>query len=121
METAPAWHVGRTRRFTGQHRPLREPIRRVRLRHRVQKSLRVWVQRILDQLRRRPLFHDAAQVHDCRRWREMPRRRDVMRDVEIADAMTFLQFAQQRQYLGAARRVDHRDRLIGKDVLRCQR
>jgi hypothetical protein len=48
----------------------------------------------------------------------VPGAREIVRDVQVGEPPRFLELAEQVEDLGPARGIDHRDRLVGDEVVR---
>ena len=89
-----------------------------RLADRRNQGLRVGMRRALNHVIRRADFHDFAEIHDRDAIREIPRRREVVRDVEIRQAKFLLHGFHRVQDVRPRRKVNHGDRLVGDDDFR---
>jgi hypothetical protein len=104
------------RRGLGADRPALEPVCRVGFWNGRDQRLRVGMARPVDdrparsQLDHPPLFHDSDPVG------EVAGAGDVVGDREEGHPALALQPAEERQDADPARRVDHRDRLVGDDI-----
>src|SRR5918994_3882175 len=99
-------------------RAAEETVRWVGLGHRGDEGAGVGMNWLVDYLPRRSTLDNRAQVHDRDTIREVPSGGDVMRDVEEGDAPLELQATQEVEDLHPRRGIDHRDGLVGNDVLR---
>ncbi|CPU63572.1 Uncharacterised protein [Mycobacteroides abscessus] len=84
----------------------------LRLRRRPEEQLRVLVLRVEDDLVRRPALDDVPAEHHEDLVAEVPRRREVVRDVEDAEVLLALQARQQVEHPEPDRHVEHRHGLV---------
>ena len=108
------------RRLTTDDRPGPQAVGRVRFRDRGQQRFGIGVLGVLDELCRGCQLHDAARVHHRDAVREVARAGEVVGDVQERQLVPVLQLVEQGQDLRAAGCVDHRDRLVGDDVVRSE-
>ena len=116
--------AARTARATGIRRLAREDLRRrllvgVAPRHDRDQRLRVRVLRVADDVPRRPLLDDPAEVHDRDPVGEVGRRREVVRDHQHAHPVP-AQAVEQAEDPRPHRDVEHRDGLVGDQELRLE-
>ena len=72
--------------------------------------------RVANDLARRPLLDDAAEVHDGDAVREVGGRREVVRDHQDSEALV-PEAVQEAEDTRPHRHVEHRDRLVGHEEL----
>jgi len=106
--------------LAADHGSLAQAIGGVRLGHRGQERPAVGVLGVLDELAGRCHFHDATRVHDRDAVGEVACAGQVVGDVQECQLLLGLQVLEQVQDLSATRGVDHRDRLVGHQVVRLQ-
>jgi hypothetical protein len=120
MERAAGGQGSRIGRLTADDGPLAQAVGGIRLGHGRQQRLRVGVEWTGHEIGRGRQLHDAPRVHDRDALREVPSTREVVRDVEDGQPVLRLQLVEEIQDLGPAGGVDHRDRLVGHQILRPQ-
>ncbi len=112
--------VAGVRWLAADHRSMAQAIGRVGLRHRGQQRPRVRVPCVLDELPRRRQLDDTSGIHDRDAIGEVASAGEVVRDVQERQLAFVLQLGEQVQDLGAAGGIDHRDRLVGHEVVRLE-
>ncbi|MDF2762172.1 MAG: hypothetical protein K0S83_906 [Thermomicrobiales bacterium] len=115
---APGMDRNARRVLPALRRAAEKTVRRVGLGHRGDEGASVGMNRLVDDLPRRTALDNRAQVHDRDTIREVAGGGDVVRDVEEGDAALVLETAQQVEDLHSRRGIDHRDWLVGHDVVR---
>ncbi len=104
-------------RFPRWHVPEAVGILGIRIRNRRQQRLCVWVSWRPQQIGHRGPFDNQPPVHHADPLAEVPDGRQVMRDVDHAQAVAVLEPSQQLQNLHPDGRVEHGHGLIGDDEL----
>ncbi len=112
--------VARVGRFPTHDRALPSSVGGVRLGHRCQQGLGVGVLGVLDERPGARQLHHPAGIHDRDAIGEVASAGEVVGDVEEGQVALLLQLCEQIEDLGAAGGVDHRDRLVGHEVVRLQ-
>ena len=85
-----------------------------------QQRLGVGMLRAADELLRRRVLHDAAEIHDDDAVGDVFDDGEIVGDEEVGEAELALQIVQQVDDLRLDRHVERRDRLVGDDELRAR-
>ncbi len=83
-----------------------------------EQGLRVGVLRVGEQLIRRRIFNDAAEIHDGDLGRDVPHDGEIMGDEQIGQPELVLQVLEQVDDLALDRHVERGDGLVADDQLR---
>ncbi|CUJ82633.1 Uncharacterised protein [Achromobacter sp. 2789STDY5608615] len=119
MKRASARRLNRVRHLAA-HRLAVSP-GSVQVWNRVQQHPRIRMFRRIEQLVRRRLLHDPAQVHHCHPVRHVAHHRQIVADEHIRQPELLLQIAHQVQDLRLHRHVQRRGRLVAHQELGLRR